>query len=128
MRKISLPITLVFCLITLACHGAIKKEVNAYIEERQNLIVEMGKAVEANPTNAGVDEARKIFEAKRADLKKKQDELFKKDIPFNLVQIILDSTVSDNEMLNSIGNKIKDIDANQNFTKLQNEFSQAFHR
>ena len=126
MRKIHFSMALVLCFVTLGCQGAIKNEVKAYIEAREDLIMQMGKPIEANPTNAGVDEARKIFEAKRADLKQKQEELFKKDIPFDLVQVLMNSSASCHSILDGIGNKLSDGEAIINYSKLRNEFTQAF--
>jgi len=128
MRKIALVFVSTLCLATLACHGAIKKEVKAYIDEKDDLILQIGKAIEANPTDAGVVEARKIFETKKANLKTKRLEIFKKDIPFDLVQLMLNSNVSDGNMFDAIGSKLQDVNANENFTKLRNEFNADFHQ
>jgi len=128
MRKKALLLILSVCLMAIGCHGAIKKETQDYINEKDELILQMGKAIEANPTQAGVDQARKIFEAKKADLKKQKLDLFKKDIPFDMVQKVLNSNVSDNNMLNSIGSLLKDWPASESFTKLQNDFTDEFHK
>ena len=128
MRKINLLLVSTVCLIAIGCHAAIKKEVQAYINEKDELILQMGKVIEANPTQTGVDEARKIFETKKTDLKSKKMDLFKKDIPFDMVQKLLNSNVSDNNMFNSISSLLKDWPVRESFTKLQNDFTDEFHK
>ena len=48
-------------------------EVNAFITENRAVIDEIVKKVDANPSEAGVDEAQKAFDAKKAALKEKWD-------------------------------------------------------
>ena len=49
------------------------KEVDAYIAVKEPLFEEMGKIIKADPTDAGVDKAVKLWESKKADLKAKYD-------------------------------------------------------
>lgn len=51
------------------------KEVDAYIAVKEPLFEEMGKIIKADPTDAGVDKAVKLWESKKADLKAKYDEI-----------------------------------------------------
>ena len=74
MKKTACLIALTFCLTAVGCksiYGPVK-EVRAFAEEKEEVISQMGKTLEANPTEAGVDEARKIFEAKKDSLKAKR--------------------------------------------------------
>jgi hypothetical protein len=73
--KRNLLLGFAFCLTLTACgriYGPVE-EVKAFAEEKEEVISQMGKKLEANPTEAGVDEARKIFEAKRGSLKAKRE-------------------------------------------------------
>jgi len=128
LKRLLFVLLSAFCLTCVACHGAIKKEVNAYIGKKDELILQIGKIIEANPTNDGVEEARKQFEVKKPDLKKERVELFQKDIPFEMTQMVMNSNVSDIHMLDAIRSKIQNPEAMENFTKLENEFSKEFHQ
>ena len=75
MRTARLLSVAVFCLALAACsriHGPVQ-EVNAFAEEKEAVLTEMTKKVAANPTEAGIDEARKVFEAKKDSIKAKKD-------------------------------------------------------
>ena len=75
MKKTTLLIVLAFCLTIVGCkriYGPVE-EVNAFADEKEEVLSQMGKKLEANPTEASVDEARKIFEAKKESLKAKRD-------------------------------------------------------
>lgn len=74
MKKTAFLLGLTVCLTAFGCksiYGPVK-EVRAFAEEKEEVISQMGKKLEANPTEAGVDEARKIFEAKKESLKAKR--------------------------------------------------------
>ena len=65
----------VFCLALAACsriQGPFQ-EVNAFAEEKEAVLTEMTRKVAANPTEAGIDEARKVFEAKKDSIKAKKE-------------------------------------------------------
>jgi hypothetical protein len=49
------------------------KEVDAYIAVKEPTFEEMGKIIKAEPTEAGVDKAVKLWESKKTDLKAKFD-------------------------------------------------------
>ena len=49
------------------------KEVDAYIAVKEPAFEEMGKIIKAEPTEAGVDKAVKLWDSKKADLKAKLD-------------------------------------------------------
>jgi len=61
----------VFCMALTGCNK--DAEVNAFITENRAVIDEIVKKVDANPSEAGVDEAQKAFDAKKAALKEKWD-------------------------------------------------------
>ncbi len=65
---------LAFCLMFLGCgriYGPVK-EVKAFIEEKEQVIFEMHKKINQSPNQAGIDEARKILNERKAILKAKQ--------------------------------------------------------
>lgn len=65
--KMSRLILAALCLTLISC-GAIYgpvKEVDAFIDAKNDVILQIAKKIEENPTEAGVDEARKIFEARK---------------------------------------------------------------
>lgn len=72
MKKITLFLMAAFCL-TLAGCGNKDAEVNAFIAENSAVIKEMTDKIDANPSAAGVDDAQKAFDAKKAGLKAKWD-------------------------------------------------------
>ena len=58
-------------------------EVNAFADEKEEVLSQMGKKLEANPSEAGVDEARKVFEAKKDSLKAKKEAIKAANEGFN---------------------------------------------
>ena len=69
MKKIALFMLIVFCLGLTGCSK--DAEVNAFVTENRAIIDEIVKKVEADPSEKGVDEAQKAFDAKKASLKEK---------------------------------------------------------
>ncbi len=122
MKSIALLLGLVFCLTLTACSGPVK-ELDDYISLQDAIILEMGKKIEANPTQAGVDEARKVYESKKEEFKAKCAAVRGKKLSGDQTQKMLDSAVNRGEMLDLIRSKIKDIDAMLEFTKLINDFN-----
>ena len=61
----------VFCIGLTGCNK--DAEVNAFIAENRAVIDEIVKKVDADPSEKGVDEAQKAFDAKKAALKEKWD-------------------------------------------------------
>jgi hypothetical protein len=75
MKKIIILFLFAICLTFAGCgriNGPVK-EVNAFADEKEDVLSQFSKILEANPTEAGVDEARKIFEAKKDSLKAKKE-------------------------------------------------------
>lgn len=66
MKPLGATLVLALCLASVGCgriYGPVE-EVKAFIGEKQDAIMEISKKLEADPTEAGVDEARKAFEAR----------------------------------------------------------------
>lgn len=61
----------VFCLGLTGCSK--DAEVNAFVSENRAVIDDMVKKIDADPSEKGVDEAQKAFDAKKAGLKEKWD-------------------------------------------------------
>ncbi len=82
-------------------------EVKAFADEKEEAISQMGKKLEANPTEAGVDEARKIFEAKKGSLQAKKEAIkaAPQGINNDWYSLLLKTEARHNEMLNDIGIK-----------------------
>src|SRR5260221_5329645 len=73
MKNLSLFIVLAFCLGLTGCSK--DAEVNAFITEFDSVTKEIVSKIDANPNSAGVDDAQKAFDAKKADLKSKWDSI-----------------------------------------------------
>lgn len=71
MKKTALFLLLACCLCLAGCSK--DSEVNAFITELDSTTNDMVKKIDANPNSAGIDEAQKAFDAKKADLKTKLD-------------------------------------------------------
>jgi len=69
MKKIALFLTVVFCLSLTGCSK--DAEVNAFITENNAVIKDIVAKIDADPSEKGVDEAQKSFDAKKDGLKAK---------------------------------------------------------
>ena len=72
MKARMLFLVLCVCLASAGCRGSVEAT-KAYLDEKNNLLLQISKTLEANPSEAGVDEARKMYEAKKGDLKAKYE-------------------------------------------------------
>jgi hypothetical protein len=75
MKTTTSLLLLAFCLTLLGCgriYGPVE-EAKALADDKEDVLTQISKALEANPTDAGVDAARKIFDARKAGLKAKRD-------------------------------------------------------
>ncbi len=73
MKPLTLLLVSALCLTFVGCryvYGPVE-EVKALIEAKDEVILQIGKKIEADPSEAGVDAARKIFEAKKGELQAK---------------------------------------------------------
>ena len=71
MKKNALILIIALCLGLTACGR--DAEVSEFIAENHALVEEMVKKIDADPSEAGVDEAQKTFDAKKDALKAKWD-------------------------------------------------------
>jgi len=79
MKATMLLLVLGICLVSVGCKGPVE-ELKAFLNEKDDLLLQVAKTLEAKPSEAGVDEARRMFEAKKGDLKAKQDALNQKNL------------------------------------------------
>ena len=122
MKTIASFLVLGFCLIVVACGGPVK-ELDDYLNLRDEIVLQMDKKIEANPNKAGVDEARKVYESKKDDLKAKCGALKDKKLSSDQTQRMLDHPLAINKKLDITRGRIKDTDAMLEFTKLTNDFN-----
>ncbi len=73
MKRITLFFVVLFCLGLTSCSK--DAEINAFITEFDAATKEIVAKIEANPTSAGIDDAQKAFDGKKAGLKAKFDGL-----------------------------------------------------
>ena len=70
MKIFAMFVVVAFCLGLTACSK--DAEVNAFIAEFDAATKEIVSKIDANPTAAGIDDAQKAFDAKKAGLKEKR--------------------------------------------------------
>lgn len=124
MKTVALIAVLGVFMALLACGGPVK-ELDDYINIQEEIILQMDKKIEANPTKAGVDEARKVYESKKDEFKAKCDAVNAKKLSGDQTQRMMESAVTRGKMLDMTSSKIKDVDANLEFTKLINDFNRT---
>jgi hypothetical protein len=66
MKKIASLLLVVFCLSLVGCSK--DADVEAFMTENNSVIKEIVSKIEANPSEAGVDEAQKVLDARKAGL------------------------------------------------------------
>lgn len=71
MKKVTLFLMAVICLCLTGCSK--DAEINAFITEFDAATKEIVAKIDANPTAAGIDDAQKAFDGKKASLKAKWD-------------------------------------------------------
>ena len=71
MKKIALFLMVAFCLCLTGCNK--DAEFNAFITENRAVIDEIVKKIDSDPSEKGVEEAQKSFDAKKDSLKAKLD-------------------------------------------------------
>jgi hypothetical protein len=111
MKTLILILVSAFCLILFGCgriYGPVE-EVKAFADEKEAIILQMGKKLEANPSEAGIDEARKIFAAKKDSLKAKKEAIETAPQGYNKdwYSLLLKTEARHDEMLNGIGIKFQ---------------------
>jgi predicted peroxiredoxin len=71
MKKITLFLMVLLCLSLAGCSK--DAEINAFITEFDAATKEIVAKIDANPSAAGIDDAQKAFDGKKASLKAKWD-------------------------------------------------------
>ncbi len=104
MKTITLLLVLAFCLVSIGCNRH-AEEVKTFINERSEVVAQMCTKLDASPNAAGIDEARNIFDARKADLKAKWDAIQKANISFDLSTKIDEGKVFDNNMFDAVQKK-----------------------
>lgn len=71
MKKLGVFLIAIMCLTFAGCSK--DAEINAFITEFDAATKEMVAKIDANPSSAGIDDAQKAFDGKKASLKQKWD-------------------------------------------------------
>jgi hypothetical protein len=95
----------VFAMLLLSSCGGSTKELDAFIAAKDEVISAWAKEADSNPTEAGVDNMRKTFESKKADLIAKREAVEKAKLSSNSLNRLLDSEDMDQNMTKAIGGK-----------------------
>lgn len=106
MKTSWLFLLMALCLMAGGCgriYGPVE-EAKAYVNDKEDVILQIGKKLEANPTEAGVDEARKIFDSRKGALKAAWQAISDKPQGFNSdwLTMVFDSKVKHDKMLQEI--------------------------
>jgi hypothetical protein len=130
MKTLATLLVFVFALTFVGCKGNVK-EVDESIKLNEDVIAEIGKKIEANPTEAGVEEARKVFESRKAELKAKSDAsreaVNSGKVSGDQLKAVVDSGRTQKEMFETIRKKFgSNIAADQKFVALVNDFNALF--
>jgi hypothetical protein len=132
MEKVTLFLLAVFCLSLAGCSR--DSQVQAFITELDATTKEMVGKIEASPDSAGMDEAQKVFDAKKALLKERFD-AFKNMREFQISdetkKQFIESANADRKLLGDVIEKNRskisaDPAAMPKFQKLMNDFGETF--
>ncbi len=106
MKTTVLLLVLTSCLLSVGCRGPVE-EVKSFLNEKDDVLLQIAKRLEANPSEAGVDEARRIFEARKNDLQAKSQALRQKHLEKygDLTSMMLGSASNDNKFFFDISVK-----------------------
>lgn len=105
LKLLILVLLLLSGLVLINCGNRHASEINTFIHERSVLAVQMAAKVDASPNEAGVTEARKIFDSKKDALSAKRDALKKADLSFDSVQQIWGAERDDDNLFKSVRDK-----------------------
>ncbi len=130
MRKVTLVLLVVFCLGLVGCNK--DAEFEAFIAENHSVIEDIVKKIDANPSQAGVDEAQKSFDAKKAGLKAKWDAIKEArgmQVSEAVTKKLTDGMTADMKMLTDVQTKhsqklAADGEAMNKFVKLVKDYSE----
>jgi hypothetical protein len=133
MKKVTLFLLLaIFCLGLVGCSK--DSEVEAFITENNAVMKDITSKIDANPSAAGVDEAQKSFDAKKANLKAKWDAVKTArdaQISAETQKKLTDSMAQNNKDLTDVSTKhamklAQDREAFPKFQKLMQEYANTF--
>jgi len=133
MKKVTLFLLLaVFCMVLAGCSK--NAEVEAFITENDAVMKDITTKIDQNPTAAGVDDAQKSFDAKKASLKAKWDAI--KDargaqVSSETQKKLNDSVANNSKALTDVSTKnmmklAQDKDAAMKFQKLMQDYASIF--
>ena len=123
MKTVALLMIMAFCLASAACRGPVA-EVKAFLDAKDDALLQMANKIEANPTEAGVNEARKVFEARKGDLKAKRDALDPLHLEKygDLTVMMLDGSANTMKMFDLMRSKVADYETGQKVSALEKDF------
>jgi len=75
MKKLVLGFAIIVSFTVTGCHLSKDIEINAFVADSDKVANEIVQKVKANPTVAGIEEAQKFLDGKKADLKAKHEAL-----------------------------------------------------
>ena len=132
--KIATGLLMSLCLVLAACGFNKDSEVSAFITEFDAATNEIVAKIDANPSEAGVDEAQKAFDARKASLRSKFD-AFKNakgaQVSQDMQKKLNDSTEKNMKSIMDVSTKHamtlgSDPDAAKKFQKLMEDYSNTF--
>jgi hypothetical protein len=133
MKKVTLFLLLaVFCMGLAGCSK--DSEVEAFITENNAVMKDITSKIDANPSSAGVDEAQKSFDAKKASLKAKWEDIKNArnaQVSSETQKKLTDSMTANNKALSDVSTKhamklAQDKDALTKFQKLMQDYVSTF--
>jgi hypothetical protein len=139
VKTITLLLIFAFCLTLIGCgriYGPVK-EAKALADEKEDVLTQMSRTLETNPTEAGVDEARKVFEAHKESLKAKRDAVkaAPQGINSDWSTLMSKTEARHDEMLRAIGIKLRAAcwqvecsPAIEKFSALEKDFKETVNR
>lgn len=107
MKTIRSLLVLTCGVVLAGCGGMIYgpvEQVKAFIDEKDEVILQIGKTIEANPTVAGLEAARKVFEGRKESLKTRKEAINKagRGVNGDWITRLADSKLHDTEMFDAI--------------------------
>jgi hypothetical protein len=120
-----------FAMLALsACGGGSVKELDAFIGAKDEVMSAWAKELDTNPTEAGVDNMRKAFESKKADLIAKRGAVEKAGVSGDSLNRLLDSEEMDRTMLDAMAAKLSSAPSavGEKFRTLRKDYEAAVKR
>ena len=121
---------LVFAALLLSSCGGSTKEMEAFIAAKDEVMSAWAKEADANQTEAAVDNMRKVFESKKADLVAKREAVEKAKLSSDSQIRLLDSEKMDENMIAAVVKKLALAPsiAGEKFRALAKDYREAVHR